>query len=59
MPVPNVRGAIDAAQRATLDRAGTCLVASTAALVAAAQAAAGPGGCETHLLAYLLTVLEG
>ena len=54
--IPSVRGTLDAAQRATLDAAGACLAASTAALVDAAKAAAP--GCETLLLAYLPTVLD-
>jgi uncharacterized protein (TIGR02217 family) len=54
--VPSVRGALDAAQRATLDRAGAALAASTAALAAAVEAAAP--GCTTYLLTYLPTVLD-
>ena len=54
--IPSVRGSLDAAQRATLDAAGACLAASTAALAGAAKAAAP--GCVTHLLAYLPTVLD-
>ena len=54
--VPSVRGALSAAQCATLDAAGACLAASTAALCAAAKAAAP--GCVTHLLAYLPSVLD-
>ena len=54
--VPTVRGALSAAQCATLDAAGACLAASTAALCAAAREAAP--GCVTHLLAYLPTVLD-
>ncbi len=54
--VPSVRGALDTGQRATLDRAGVCLAASTAALVAAARAAAP--GCVCHLLTYLPGVLD-
>lgn len=55
--IANVRGALDAAQRATLDHAGAALAASTAALTAAVKAAAP--GCVTYLLAYLPTVLDG
>ncbi|WP_374944253.1 DUF2460 domain-containing protein [Sphingomonas sp.] len=55
--IPTLRGPLDAAQRATLDRAGACLAASTAALCAAAVQAGG-GGCVTHLLTYLPTVLD-
>ena len=54
--VPSIRAELDAAQRATLDAAGACLAASTAALAEAAKAAAP--GCVTHLLAYLPTVLD-
>ena len=52
----STRGAKTAEQKATLDRAGACLAASTAALAAAAKAAAP--GCVTHLLTYLPTVLD-
>ncbi len=44
------------ARIATLDAAGVCLAASTAALVAAVRAEAP--GCVTHLLTYLPTVLD-
>ncbi|HEX8485393.1 DUF2460 domain-containing protein [Sphingomonas sp.] len=54
--IPTLRGALDAAQRATLDRAGACLAASTGALCAAVRVAAP--GCVTHLLTYLPTVLD-
>ncbi len=59
--VPTIRGAMSAAQIATLDAAGAWLAASTAALAAAAKDAAisaGGGGCVTHLLTYLPTVLD-
>ncbi|WP_375390793.1 DUF2460 domain-containing protein [uncultured Sphingomonas sp.] len=55
-PVPTVRGALTADAMATLDRAGACLAASTAALGAAAKAAAP--GCVTYLLSYLPGVLD-
>lgn len=54
--VPSVRGALDAEQCATLDRAGAMLAASTAALVAAVRG--DHPACETYLLAYLPTVLD-
>ncbi len=54
--IASMRGTMDAAQRATLDRAGAALAASTAALAAAVKAAAP--GCTTYLLAYLPTVLD-
>ncbi|WP_380784575.1 DUF2460 domain-containing protein [Sphingomonas sp. R86521] len=54
--LPTIRGAMSAAQTATLDRAGACLAASTAALAGAAKEAAS--GCVTHLLTYLPTVLD-
>ncbi|WP_294196750.1 DUF2460 domain-containing protein [uncultured Sphingomonas sp.] len=54
--VPSMRGTLDAAQLATLDRAGAALAASTAALTAAVRAQAP--GCTTYLLAYLPTVLD-
>ena len=57
----SIRRSKTPAQIATLDAAGVCLAASTAALVAAAKGAAlslGAGGCVSHLLTYLPTVLE-
>jgi uncharacterized protein (TIGR02217 family) len=54
--IGSVRAGLSAGQQATLDRAGACLAASTAALTAAAKDAAP--GCVTHLLAYLPTVLD-
>ena len=52
----SIRRSKTPAQIATLDAAGVCLAASTAALVAAAKAEAP--GCVSHLLTYLPTVLE-
>ena len=54
--IPSVLGPLNEAQKSTLDRAGACLAASTAALCAYAKAVAP--GCETHLLTYLPTVLD-
>ncbi len=54
----SIRGAKSADEIATLDAAGACLAASTAALVAAARQEAGAGGCVVHLLTYLPTVLD-
>lgn len=54
--IPSVAAPLTAAQCLTLDQAGAVLAGSTAALCAAV-AAAHPG-CETHLLAYLPTVLD-
>ena len=56
VPIASVRGALTQVQRNTLDRAGVCLAASTAALCAAVRA--DHAGVETHLLAYLPTVLD-
>ena len=56
VPMASMTGAKTQAQRDTLDRAGACLAASTAALCAAAKAAVP--GCVTHLLTYLPTVLD-
>ena len=56
VPMASMVGAKTQGQRDTLDRAGACLAASTAALCAAAKAAAP--GCVTHLLTYLPTVLD-
>ncbi len=55
-PIASVRRVLTPVQTASLDRAGACLAASTAALAAAAKAAAP--GCVVHLLAYLPTVLD-
>lgn len=55
--ITDVRGALDAAQRALLDAAGALLAASTAALTAAVRAVAPDA--ETLLLVYLPTVLDG
>ncbi|MCK8457556.1 DUF2460 domain-containing protein [Sphingomonas faeni] len=52
----SIRGTKTVAQRATLEAAGACLAASTAALVAAARSEAP--GCVSHLLTYLPTVLD-
>jgi uncharacterized protein (TIGR02217 family) len=54
--IGTLRGPLGAAQCATLDRAGACLAASTAALCAHAKAVAP--GCVTYLLTYLPTVLD-
>lgn len=54
--ITNVRGPKTASQVALFDRAGALLAASTAALIAAVKAIAP--GCETHLLAYLPSVLD-
>ncbi len=54
--IDSIRGMKTPAQIATLDAAGACLAASTAALAAAAKAKAP--GCVTHLLTYLPTVLD-
>ncbi|KQT34666.1 hypothetical protein ASG29_00380 [Sphingomonas sp. Leaf412] len=54
--IPTMRTGMDAGQRATLDRAGAALAASTAALAAAVKA--DHPACETFLLAYLPTVLD-
>jgi len=58
-PIASMAGPKTAAETATLDRAGACLAASTAALVAAARAAAGEGAAfRSYLLTYLPTVLD-
>ena len=58
--IASIRGEKTEDERATLDRAGAVLAASTAALVAAAKSVAGgaAGECVTHLLTYLPTVLD-
>jgi uncharacterized protein (TIGR02217 family) len=55
--IADVRGALDAAQQATLDAAGAVLAASTAALCAAVREVAPDAECL--LLVYLPTVLDG
>lgn len=55
--IPTMRtSTMSAAQTATLDRAGTALASSTAALVAAVKQ--DRPDCTTYLLAYLPTVLD-
>lgn len=54
--IPDIRGALDAAQIALLDAAGALLAASTAALAGAVKAVAP--GAVIHLLTYLPTVLD-
>jgi uncharacterized protein (TIGR02217 family) len=54
--IASVRAPLTPAETAVLDVAGVVLAESTAALTVAARAAAP--GCETHLLAYLPTVLD-
>ena len=56
VPIADVRGALTGPQKTTLNRAGTRLAASTAALTAAVKS--DQPGCETYLLAYLPTVLD-
>lgn len=56
-PIADVRGALDATQRATLDAAGAVLAASTAALCAAVREVAAEAECL--LLVYLPSVLDG
>ncbi|HEV2866046.1 MAG TPA: DUF2460 domain-containing protein, partial [Allosphingosinicella sp.] len=55
-PIADVRSPLDAAQKATLDAAGTALAASTAALCAAVREEAAEAQCL--LLVYLPTVLD-
>ncbi len=54
--IVNIRRSKTPAQIVTLDAAGVCLAASTAALVAAAKAEAPE--CVSHLLTYLPTILD-
>ncbi|MGP7796943.1 DUF2460 domain-containing protein [Sphingomonas sp. CLY1604] len=56
VPIASLRAPLDAAQCATLDRAGAALAASTAALTAAVKAA--HPAVTTYLLTYLPTVLD-
>ncbi|USU03493.1 DUF2460 domain-containing protein [Sphingomonadaceae bacterium OTU29LAMAA1] len=55
--IPRVRMTMDVAQTATMDRAGAALAASTASLVAAVKTTFP--ACESYLLTYLPTVLDG
>jgi len=56
--IADVRGNLDAGQRAMLDALGGLLADSTAALVAAARDAAGEAGLVSHLLVFLPSVLD-
>jgi len=56
--IPTLRAALTAQQQALLDAAGALLAGATAGIVAAVRAAAGTGGAECLLLAYLPTVLD-
>jgi uncharacterized protein (TIGR02217 family) len=58
VPIANIAGSKTAAQKAMLDKAGTLLAASTAALAQAARDEAGAAGAMTHLLVFLPTVLD-
>ncbi|BBB13498.1 hypothetical protein SPYCA_2756 [Sphingopyxis sp. FD7] len=58
VPIADVRGTLDAPQRAMLDALGALLADSTAALVAAAREEAGAAGLVSHLLVYLPPVLD-
>ncbi|MDT0576534.1 DUF2460 domain-containing protein [Croceicoccus sp. F390] len=49
---------LDAARKALLDKAGAMLARSTAELTAAVRTAAGSGGADVRLLAFLPTVLD-
>lgn len=57
VPIANVRGNLNAAQKASLDAAGACLAASTAALADVVRAV--DADAEILLLAFLPTVLDG
>ncbi|HEX8467075.1 MAG TPA: DUF2460 domain-containing protein [Allosphingosinicella sp.] len=57
VPIADVREPLSTAQKAVLEAAGAVLAASTAALVSAVRNVAPD--CETLLLAYLPTVLDG
>ncbi|BBC71593.1 conserved hypothetical protein [Altererythrobacter sp. B11] len=54
--ITDMRGLLDSAQIALLDRAGDCLAQSTAALAAAVRAEAG-GPARLHLLTFTPTIL--
>jgi len=57
VPIADVRGALDAPQRASLDAAGAVLAGSTAALCAAVREVAPEAECL--LLVYLPSVFDG
>lgn len=56
--IADMRGALNDAQLALLDQAGTLLAQSTANLTAAIRAAAGEAGAEVLLLIFTPTVLD-
>ena len=58
VPMADIAGPKTAAQIAMLDALGVLLSDATAALVVAAEAAAGPGGLVGHILIFLPTVLD-
>jgi uncharacterized protein (TIGR02217 family) len=58
VPMADIAGPKSAAQIAMLDALGALLATSTAALVVAARAAAGPSGLTSHVLVFLPTVLD-
>ena len=58
VPMADIAGPKTAAQRAMLDAVGVLLANATAGVVAAARAAAGPGGLVSHILIFLPTVLD-
>ena len=58
VPMADIAGPKTAAQIAMLDALGVLLSDATAALVAAAEAAAGPAGLVSHILIFLPTVLD-
>lgn len=56
--IPDMGATLNVAQKALLDQAGALLAQSTADLCKAVKDAAGVGGAETLLLAFLPTVLD-
>ncbi|MDE2595765.1 MAG: DUF2460 domain-containing protein [Sphingomonadales bacterium] len=56
--IPDMRSALNAAQKALLDAAGALLASSTAALVQAVRGAVAPAPVEALLLVFTPTVLD-
>ena len=56
--INDMRATLSAAQKATLDLAGSLLAAATAALAGAVRSAAAPRSAEVLLLTFLPTVLD-
>ena len=58
VPIPDLAASLSTAQTAMLDRLGELLSDATATVLAAAKAAVAPAPVETHLLAYLPSIVD-